>query len=90
MPVPWSCVEVEDWLQAGRFADEPLGGKEKFWFIGPDRHRYLFKYARCDDDGTNTRGEDWAEWAVAALAGLIGVPTAVTFPARSDGRRGWP
>lgn len=68
--------------------DEPLGGKEKFWFIGPDDHRYLFKYARSDDDGTNTRGEDWAEWTVSTLAALIGVPTATTIPARFDGRRG--
>ncbi|MFT4043820.1 MAG: hypothetical protein QM673_11730 [Gordonia sp. (in: high G+C Gram-positive bacteria)] len=79
---------MEDWLQADSEFEEPLGGKEKFWFTGPGGSRYLFKYARCDDDGGNVRGEDWAEWAVAELAGLIGVPTATTLPAHYSGRRG--
>jgi hypothetical protein len=65
-----------------------LGGKEKFWITGPDGHEYLFKFARCDSDGSNVRGEDWAEWAVHQLAELIGVPTAVAIPGTFEGRRG--
>jgi len=84
----WAAVDVADWLGADSEFEEPLGGKEKFWFTGPDGHRYLFKYARCDDDGSNIRGEDWAEWAVAELAALVGVPTATTLPAYCNGRRG--
>lgn len=84
----WVSIDVASWLEDDSEFEEPLGGKEKFWFTGPDGHRYLFKYARCDDDGSNVRGEDWAEWAVAALAALIGVPTATTLPAQYNGRRG--
>ncbi|MCV7044175.1 hypothetical protein H7J08_05745 [Mycobacterium frederiksbergense] len=69
-------------------SEEPLGGKEKFWIVAPDGNEYCFKYARSDPDGTNVRGEDWAEWAVHHLAGLISVPTAVVIPGQHDGRRG--
>lgn len=90
MPTRWESVTVEDWLRDTdtRIALEPLGGKEKFWITGPDEHEYLFKFARCDPDGSNVRGEDWAEWAVHQLAQLIDIPTAVVMPGTFDGRRG--
>lgn len=90
VPAQWETILVEDWLRDGdgRVAEEPLGGKEKFWVIAPDGTEYLFKYARCDPDGANVRGEDWAEWAVHQLAELIGVPTAVVLPGHYRGRRG--
>lgn len=90
MPALWESITVDDWLRDGdgRISEEPLGGKEKFWITGPDGHEYLFKYARRDPDGSNVRGEDWAEWAVHQLAQLIGVPTAVVLPATCEDRRG--
>ena len=90
MPARWEPVTVDDWLRDGEIhtSEEPLGGKEKFWVIGPDGLEYLFKYARCDPDGSNVRGEDWAEWAVHQLAEMIGVPTAVVVPGTFHGRRG--
>lgn len=90
MPARWESVTVDDWLREGdgRTSEEPLGGKDKFWLTGPDGYEYLFKYARCDPNGTNVRGEDWAEWAVHQLAELIGVPTAVVLPGTYRGRRG--
>ncbi len=90
MPDRWESINVDGWFPegAGNIAAEPLGGKDKFWITGPDGSRYLFKFARCDPDGTNVRGEDWAEWAVHQLAQLIGVPTAVAVPATFRGRRG--
>ncbi|MFV8172811.1 hypothetical protein [Mycolicibacterium peregrinum] len=90
MPARWESIIIEDWLRDGdgRIFEEPLGGKEKFWITAPDGAEYLFKYARSDPDGTNVRGEDWAEWAVHQLAGLIGVPTASVIPGQHCGRRG--
>lgn len=85
----WESIAVDKWLTPETDIDpEPLGGKEKFWILGPDGHEYLFKYARSDSDGSNVRGEDWAEWSVCELANLIGVPTAVVVPATCDGQRG--
>ncbi|NMO02952.1 hypothetical protein HH308_17205 [Gordonia sp. TBRC 11910] len=89
MPPRWESITIDDWLTPDVDIDlEPLGGKEKFWLPGPDGHEYLFKFSRCDPDGTNVRGEDWAEWVVHELANLIGVPTAVVRPASCEGRRG--
>lgn len=90
MPARWESIAIDDWLRDGdgRISEEPLGGKEKFWIIAPDGVEYLFKYARSDLDGTNVRGEDWAEWAVHQLAELIGVPTAIVIPGQHRGRRG--
>lgn len=88
MPVRWDSISVDEWLRDTDGRDEPLGGKEKFWVTGPDGQEYLFKYARAHPDGTNVRGEDWAEWAVHQLAELIGVPTAVAIPGTFQGRRG--
>lgn len=89
MVVRWELVAVEDWLpdDADVPPPEPLGGKEKFWVVGPDGVEYLFKYARSDD-GENVRGEDWAEWLVDKLAALVGVPSAGTLPATFHGARG--
>ncbi|ODR20384.1 hypothetical protein [Mycolicibacterium porcinum] len=90
MPARWESIIIDDWLRDGdgRISEEPLGGKEKFWIIAPDGNEYLFKYARSDPDGTNVRGEDWAEWAVHQLGKLIAVPTAVAIPGQHLGRRG--
>lgn len=90
MPARWESINIDHWLRDGdgRISEEPLGGKEKFWIIAPAGVEYLFKYARSDPDGTNVRGEDWAEWAVHQLAELIGVPTAIVIPGQHGGRRG--
>lgn len=89
MPARWESITVDDWLlKADSRITEPLGTKDKFWITGPDEHEYLFKFARSDPDGSNIRGEDWAEWAVHQLAELIGVPTAVVVPGTFQGRRG--
>ena len=89
MPALWESITVDDWLrEADSRITEPLGTKDKFWITGPDGHEYLFKFARRDPDGSNVRGEDWAEWAVHQLAELLGVPTAVVVPGTFHGRPG--
>jgi hypothetical protein len=64
-----------------------MGTKVKFWVTNPDDDRpWLFKFSR-ERDGV-VRGEDWAEWVVHQVSGLIGVPTAFVRPAHSEGHRG--
>jgi len=66
--------------------EEPMGSKKKFWVKAPDGVFWLFKYSRVVNG--ETRNEDWAEWLVHRLAGLLGVPSAVIRPANCEGRRG--
>jgi len=47
---------------------EPLGTKRKFWYIGDQGNRILFK---AEDRGT---GEDWAEKVACELCGMLGLP----------------
>ena len=83
----WVTVDVDRWVEdAGRIQDEPLGTKTKFWVRGPDGAQWLFKAARVDAD--RTVGEDWSEWLVCRLAGVLGVPAALVEPATHTGRRG--
>ncbi|MBM4474049.1 hypothetical protein GS456_01070 [Rhodococcus hoagii] len=87
----WRIEVVDDWTMTRdsdqpRTTDEPLGTKEKFWVLAPDKNRYLFKYARVRQD--RTMGEDWVEWAVHQLATMLSIPTATAIPALHCGRRG--
>jgi hypothetical protein len=83
----WDPVDVESWAASDDVpSDEPLGTKEKFWVVGPDGRRWLFKFAR--DAGGAVRGEDWAECMVHLLADLLGIPTATVRLGRCAGRRG--
>jgi len=50
---------------------EQLGSKPKFWYVGDDSLRYLFKEGR---EGT---GENWAEKVASELCELLGLPHAV-------------
>lgn len=86
MPPSWlSLPFVHDEAEA----DEPMGSKEKWWVDIPgDSRQWLLKLARLDERDGTVSGEDWAEWAVHHLAGLLGVPTAVVQPATLEGRRG--
>jgi len=65
-------VDVSSW---DVIADETSGSEEKYWLREPDgEQKWLFKAVRVRDD--HVHGEDWAEKAVAHLAGLLGVPCA--------------
>ena len=66
-----------------------MGSKEKWWveLPGLDDRPWLLKLARLDDRDGTVSGEDWAEWTVHHLAGLIGIPTATIRPAVLEGRR---
>jgi hypothetical protein len=65
-------VDVSSW---DVIADETSGAEEKYWLREPDREqKWLFKAVRVRGD--HVHGEDWAEKAVAHLAGLLGVPCA--------------
>lgn len=65
-----------------------MGSKEKWWVSLPtDDREWLLKLARIDERDGTVAGEDWAEWSVHHLSGLMGVPTATVHPARLDGRR---
>jgi hypothetical protein len=56
-------------------ADETAGAEEKYWLQEPGTdERWLFKSVTVK--GGHVHGEDWAEKAVAQLAGLLGVPCA--------------
>jgi hypothetical protein len=65
---------------------EQMGSKEKFWLDAPDGTVWLFKLLRTDRAG-NVYGDDWAEVVGAAMASLLGIPTAqVRFAFRGDSR----
>lgn len=68
--------------------DEPMGSKEKWWVDLPwAKRRWLLKLSRLDERDGTVSGEDWAEWTVHHLGGLLGVPTAVIVPALLVDRR---
>ncbi len=86
MPPNWQPLRV---VLASAQADEPMGSKEKWWIDIPnDERSWLLKLSRVDDRDGTVSGEDWAEWVVHHLAGLLGVPTATVLPATLEGRRG--
>lgn len=84
MPHSWSIVDLADWASAE--TEEPLGTKDKFWVMDPGGQKWLFKFARVR--AGVVRGEDWSEWVVHHLAGLLGVPTVEICPAVSGDKRG--
>lgn len=81
----WDPVEVEE-SPTGRTGEEPMGTKEKFWVLDSEEQLWLCKLVRVIDG--ESRGEDWAEWLVHHLAGIVGIPTARVRPASYEGRRG--
>jgi hypothetical protein len=81
----WDTASIE--LSDDEQQDEQLGSKEKFWAVSAeDENLWLVKFAR--GTGTDTRGEDWAEWLVQHLAEELGVPHARIVPVNVNGRRG--
>lgn len=68
--------------------EEQMGTKDKGWVSLPgDDRLWLMKIARKAEFDGVVAGEDWAEWLVHHLAGLIGLPTATVRPATYGGRR---
>ena len=62
---------------------EDVGGKEKFWYRGPDDDvAWLFKYPRPNS------GEHWAEKIAAEIAELLGISCARVELAVFGGTRG--
>lgn len=81
----WNVSSWEVW------ADEPSGLDEKIWLLEPvpaseRRKPWLFKPVPVE--GGLTRGEDWAEKAVAHLGEILGVPCARVEMAEYDDRLG--
>jgi hypothetical protein len=72
----WLSLDL-DWSKLD-LVDEQMGTKDKYW-VWLDSGHWLVKLCRVVDG--RTLGEDWAEWLVHRLGGLLGVPTAVVEPA---------
>lgn len=73
------------------WAEETSGLGEKIWLLQPvpesaPKKPWLFK--PVPNEGGLTRGEDWAEKAVAHLAEAIGIPCARVELAEYKGRLG--
>lgn len=87
MPPAWTSLPFVS--EAEDRADEPMGSKEKWWVELPleGERPWLLKLSRLDARDGTVSGEDWAEWCVHHLAGLLGVPTAMILPATLDNRR---
>lgn len=86
MPAEWDSLEF---VRDSNETEEPMGSKEKWWVELPwDARPWLLKLSRLDVRDGTVSGEDWAEWLVHQLAGLLGVPTATVRPANLEGRRG--
>lgn len=84
MTVSWDPIEFRP---GDEFGDESIGSKEKRWVRNPtDGSLWLVKSVRTREDGTQV-SDDWAEWVVHHLAGLIGVPSAQVRPTTWDGAR---
>ncbi len=65
-----------------------MGSKIEYWVhLAGDERQWLAKIARTSRDDGVVSGEDWAEWLVHHLAGLLGVPTASVRPATFEGWR---
>jgi hypothetical protein len=86
MPTAWESLHF---MRGAAEADEPMGSKEKWWVDLPmfGERQWLLKLARLDERDGTVSGEDWAEWTVHQLAGLLGVPSATIRPATLEGRR---
>lgn len=76
--------DVSDWEVADVL--EAVGTKPKTWLRKPDGNLWLFKASRGGAPGPS--GDDWAEKAVAEIAGVLGVPHARTELAHRSGARG--
>lgn len=63
---------------------EPMGGKDKFWFRypQPDEPKFLFKYPRLNS------GEHWAEKIADGVASLLDIPHAAIGLAVFQGVKG--
>ncbi len=74
-PVPDLWFPVIDASGWDVVADETSGAGAKYWLLEPGtEERWLFKSVTIKQG--HVHGEDWAEKAVAHLAGLLGVPGA--------------
>ena len=71
---------VRDLASMDNLDDEQLGMKEKLWAMDPSSQElWLFKYVRVSKAGqpeSITRGEDWAELLVHAIAKELSIPSA--------------
>jgi hypothetical protein len=77
-------VDVSGW---DVISDETSGSEEKYWLEEPETgRRWLFKTVRVRE--TIIHGEDWAEKAVAEMAGLVRVPCAQIQMAQYRDSRG--
>ena len=76
--------EVEDVSGWPASHHEDLGSKAKVWLRSPSGQKWLFKYARREDD----QAEDWPEKAAAELAVALGIPAATVALADRSGHRG--
>ncbi len=86
--VAFSSWEVSSWEV---WAEEASGLGEKIWLLQPvpesePKKPWLFK--PVPTEGGLTRGEDWAEKAVAHLAEAVGIPCARVEMAEYNGRLG--
>lgn len=61
---------VLDVSSVARDDGEPMGTKQKFWFIHTDGVRWLFKYSRP------RTGEHWSEKVAAEIGALLCIPVA--------------
>jgi hypothetical protein len=81
---PFPVIDVSEW---DIVADEPSGDEAKYWLLRPGtEERWLFKAVTIKNG--HVHGEDWAEKAVAHLAGLLGVPCAKVEMASFQGTQG--
>jgi len=85
--VPDSSFPVIDISGWEVVADETSGAEAKYWLVKPGtEERWLFKSVTIKQG--HVHGEDWAEKAVAHLAGMLGVPCARIEMAEFRGARG--
>ena len=82
--VSFPVIDVSEW---DIVADETSGNEAKYWLLHPETGaRWLFKTVTIKDG--HVHGEDWAEKAVAHLAGLLAVPCANLEMAEFQGNQG--
>ncbi|MFP5309591.1 MAG: hypothetical protein ACLGIR_08435 [Actinomycetes bacterium] len=73
-------VDTSTWVVVD---DEKMGRKAKDWLMDPSGAWWLFKHVRSNE-GTNPRGEDWAEVIAAEVARRMGLPCAEVRLARRE------
>lgn len=79
MPPEFNIVVVPDDVLR---VQEPMGTKDKFWYLDLDLGTCLFK------EGHENTGEDWCECVSAELCQLLNLPCAAYELAIWQGRRG--